>query len=51
MTPDTITASLCDAAAAPFPILAVPTLSGSAMILLALVLALSGFAAIRRWGT
>ena len=42
MTLDTITGSLCDGTA--------PTLSRSAMILLALVLALSGFAAIRRWG-
>lgn len=50
VTLDSITAALCDAAAPPFPIAAIPTLSGSAMILLALVLALSGFVAIRRWG-
>ncbi len=50
VTLDTITASLCDTAAPPYPTVAIPTLSRSAMILLALVLALSGFAAIRRWG-
>lgn len=49
VTLDAITASLCDAAGSP-SVLAIPTLSESAMILLALALALSGFAAIRRWG-
>jgi len=50
VTLDTITAVLCDAEAPPVSVLEIPTLSGSAMILLMSVLALSGFAAIRRWG-
>ena len=50
VTLDTITAVLCDAEAPPGSILEVPTLSESAMFLLASLLGLSGFAVIRRWG-
>jgi type VI secretion system secreted protein VgrG len=48
VTLDTITGALCDAAGSPFPGVEIPTLSGWAMILLAVVLALAGFATIRR---
>lgn len=50
VTLDSITAFLCDAEAPPGSILEIPTLSGLAMILLASVLALSGFVAIRWMG-
>lgn len=49
VTLDSLTGTLCDAA--PTSVLAIPTLSGWAMTLLALVLALLGFAVIRRLGT
>lgn len=51
VTLDTLTASLCDATAPPPSMLAIPTLSAWAMILLASALAFSGFTVIHRFGS